>query len=379
MWREDPQNDGLTSVLLVHYAPRRDCEYSISRQTAKALHSKSFLYGGGCYVKIPRMMVTAKIVVFILILSAFPGWSQEKVKFPVGASSKTLGYGPLWVAWKQGFFDQQGLDAQVILLRGTPPTVQALVAGSVYVGGATPDAVMEVTERGLDLVMVVGVINGLSHAIMGGKNYKRYEDLRGATIGGQSLTSGITFPLRQVLKSKGLEYPRDYKLVNVGGTADLFAALSSGQIAAAPLAIPLNFAAEEAGFNVIGWYRDVLPNYQLTALTVKRSWAEANRPLLIRFVKGMVLAMRWVYENKEPAIDFLAKEMKLKPAHARKGWEYYTANRIWYPDADINSEGVNTLVRIYSEQGQFKGTPPSPAKYIDQSYLREALRELGSR
>jgi ABC-type nitrate/sulfonate/bicarbonate transport system substrate-binding protein len=346
-------------------------------EAAKAVNSTPSFYEGGCHMRMPR--VSAKIVILILILSACPCLSQEKVKFPIGASSKTLGYGPLWVAWKQGFFDQQGLDAQVILLRGTPPAVQALVAGSVYVGGATPDAVMEVTERGVDLVMVVGVINGLSHAIMGGKNYKRYEDLRGATIGGQSLTSGITFPLRQVLKSKGLEYPRDYKLVNVGGTADLFAALSSGQIAAAPLAIPLNFAAEEAGFNVIGWYRDVLPNYQLTALTVKRSWAEANRPLLIRFVKGMVLAMRWVYENKEPAIDFLAKEMKLKPAHARKGWEYYTANRIWYPDADINVEGVNTLVRIYSEQGQFKGMAPSPAKYIDQSYLREALRELGNR
>ena len=52
-----------------------------------------------------RAILSAKIVVFILILSAFPGWSQEKVKFPVGASSKTLGYGPLWVAWKQGFFD----------------------------------------------------------------------------------------------------------------------------------------------------------------------------------------------------------------------------------------------------------------------------------
>jgi len=326
-----------------------------------------------------RLMVSACSVVLLFVLSAIPCLSQEKVKFPVGASSKTLGYGPLWVAWKQGFFDQQGLDAQVILLRGTPPSVQALVAGSVYVGGATPDAVMEVTERGLDLVMVVGVINGLSHAIMGGKNYKRYEDLRGATIGGQSLTSGITFPLKQVLKSKGLEYPRDYKLVNVGGTADLFAALSSGLIAAAPLAIPLNFAAEEAGFNVIGWYRDVLPNYQLTALTVKRSWAETNRPLLIRFVKGMVLAMRWVFENKEPAIDFLAKEMKLKPAHARKGWEYYTANRLWYPDADINTEGVKTLIQIFGEQGQFKGTLPSPAKYIDQSYLREALRDLGSK
>src|SRR5256885_11316453 len=110
------------------------------------------------------------------------------------------------------------LDAQVILLRGTPPSVQALVAGSVYVGGATPDAVMDVSERGIDLVMVVGLINGLSHAIMGGKNYKRYEDLRGATIGGQSLTSGITFPLKPVLKSKGLENPRHHKLVHDAGT-----------------------------------------------------------------------------------------------------------------------------------------------------------------
>jgi ABC-type nitrate/sulfonate/bicarbonate transport system substrate-binding protein len=327
----------------------------------------------------PLLTISANMVLLLLVFISSPCRSQERVKFPVGASSKTLGYGPLWVAWKQGFFDQQGLDAPVILLRGTPPSVQALVAGSVYVGGASPDAIIEVTERGIDLAMVVGVINGLSHAIMGGKNYKSYESLRGTTIGGQSLTSGITFPLKQVLKSKGLEYPRDYKLVNVGGTADLFAALSSGQIAAAPLAVPLNFAAEEAGFNVIGWYRDVLPNYQLTGMTVKRSWAEANRPLLVRFVKGMVLAMRWVYENKEQAIDFLTKEMKLKPAHARKGWEHYTANRLWYPDADINVEGFKTLIQIYGEQGQLKGPLPSPAKYIDQSYLREALRELGSR
>lgn len=326
-----------------------------------------------------RLVVCLYIVFLFLLLASSPCFSQEKVKFPVGASSKTLGYGPLWAAAKHGFFDQQGLDVQLILLRGTPPALQALVAGSVYVAGVTPDAVIEVTDRGFDPVMIEGVINGLTHAIMGGKNYNSYEALRGATIGGQSLTSGITFPLKQVLKSKGLEYPRDYKLVNVGGTADLFAALSSGQIAAAPLAVPLNYAAEEAGFNVIGWYRDVLPNYQLTALTVKRSWAEANRPLLTRFVKGMVLAMRWMFENKEPAIDFLTKEMKLKPAHARKGWEYYTGNRIWYPDTDINFEGVKTLIQIYSEQGQLKGTPPSPAKYIDQSYLREALKELGGK
>jgi hypothetical protein len=50
----------------------------------------------------------AKIVALTILLSAIPCFSQEKIKFPVGASSKTLGYGPLWVAWKQAFLEDSG-------------------------------------------------------------------------------------------------------------------------------------------------------------------------------------------------------------------------------------------------------------------------------
>ena len=313
----------------------------------------------------------------LLCFATLPAGAQEKPTFPIAASSKTLGYGPLWIAWKKGFFAQQGLDAQVILLRGTPMTLQALAAGSVYIGCPTPEGVAEARDRGLDLEIVGGVINGLTHAIMGGKKYKSYEDLRGATLGSLSLTSGITFALRAVLKAKGLDYPRDYKIINVGGTPELFAALSTGQIAAAPLAIPLNLAAEDSGLNLIGWYRDVLPNYQLTVLAVKRSWGQANRLLMIRFMKAMVLAMRWTYQNKEAAIVFLAQEMRLKPEHARKGWEYYTNNRIWHPDADVNMEGIKTTLQILRESGGAKGSPSSAATYVDQGYLKESLRDLG--
>ena len=30
------------------------------------------------------------------------GFAQERVKFPVGVSSKVLGYGHLWAAWRRG-------------------------------------------------------------------------------------------------------------------------------------------------------------------------------------------------------------------------------------------------------------------------------------
>lgn len=324
-----------------------------------------------------KFLSAAVISLTLFLLVPAPD-AQEKIKFPVGASSKTLGYSPLWVAWKQGFFDQQGLDGQVILLRGTPQAIQALVGGSLYVTSGGPEAFIEVSERGVDTVFIGGIINGLSHFIMGGKNYKTYEDLRGATLGASSLTGGTVTALKQALKAKGLEYPRDYSLRIIGGGSSAnLAALTSGQIAATTVAIPLNFVAEEAGLNVIGRLVDVISDYQQTALATKRSWAEKNRPLMVRFMKAMVQAHRWLYTNREPAIDFLIKEMKLKPDHAHRGWEYYTQNRIWHPEGDINMEGMKFNMQIYADQARIQGPPPNPARYVDQSYLKEALKELG--
>ena len=319
------------------------------------------------------------IVFLLLVVAASAASGQEKIQFPVGASSKTLGYSPLWVAAKQHFFDQQGLDGQVILLRGTPQAVQALIAGSLYVASGGPESFVEVSERGVDTALIGGIINGLSHFIIGGKKYKSYEDLRGASLGASSLTGGTVTALKHVLKVKGLEYPRDYNiLVIAGGSSANLAALASGQIAATTVAVPLNFVAEEAGYNVIGRLVDVIPHYEQTAMAVKRSWAEKNRPLVVRFMKAMVQAHRWLYSNKEAAVDFLVKEMKLKPDYARKGWEYYTENHIWDPDGDVTLDGLKYNLQFYAEQTQSK-TPLAAAKYVDQSYLKEALKQLAAK
>ena len=234
-------------------------------------------------------------VIFGVIFLALPCLAQEKTKLRVSSATKTLGYGPLWVAAKKGFFAQQGLDVDLVVIRGSDVAIQALAGGSLEISGSAADAPIAAVERGLDLVIIGGIINGLTQSIMGGKKFKTYEDLRGATLGAISLTSGVTFALRWVLKSKGLDYPRDYKLLVIGGSPQTYAALTTGQIDAAALSLPLNYAAEELGFNEIGRFIDVIPNYQLAALSLKRSWAEKNRAILVRFMKAMALTMRWLY------------------------------------------------------------------------------------
>ena len=48
-------------------------------------------------------------------------------------------YGPLWVAGKMGFFDKEGLEVQIVIMRGSPMTIQALAADSIYVANAAVD------------------------------------------------------------------------------------------------------------------------------------------------------------------------------------------------------------------------------------------------
>jgi NitT/TauT family transport system substrate-binding protein len=328
------------------------------------------------------MIVRLRIAINILLLALCAGSiaAQEKPRIYLGASSKTLGYSPLWVASKKGFFDQQGLDVQLVLLRGVPMTVQALAANSLHFGSGGPEPYIEASERGLDFIVTGGIINGIAQFLIASKNYKTWEDLRGATFGTASLTGGTITALREALKLKGLEYPRDYKLLIIaGGSSANLAALQSGQIAATTVAVPLNYAAEESGLNVIGRLSEGIPHFQTNAFIARRSWAEKNRPTMVRFMKAMVLTYRWMFDNRDAAVEFLANEMKLKPVHARKGWEFYTQNRYWPPDGDVTMEGLKNNIRIYAEQTGAKVPLPDAAKYVDRSYLLEATKELDKR
>jgi ABC-type nitrate/sulfonate/bicarbonate transport system substrate-binding protein len=276
-----------------------------------------------------------------------------------------------------GFFERENLDVPIITMRGSPLTLQALTAESIYGAAAGVDALIGAYERGADLTMIGGLLNSLGLSMIGGKPFKTYADLRGTTIGTQTLTSGTGFALRLVLKAHGLEYPRDYKLLNIGGASDRYQALTSGQISSTPVGLPLDLMAKQQGFNIIGYFADDLPNFQFAGYFVKRSWAEKNRALVVRFMKAIASTMRWMIDNREAACAYLSKEMVISVEHCRYAADYNWKSRIWDRNADVNVEGVRTVIKLVAEQGILKEPLPEPSKYFDQSFLKQALTEIG--
>jgi len=317
----------------------------------------------------------ALIFVVVIAASTALASAQEKVRFPIGASSKTFSYGPLWVAQKMGFFEKEGIEGQIVVMRGTPITLQALATESIYVANAGTDAVITGVDKGLDFAMIGSLLNNLSMSLVAAKPYKTWDDLRGKVIGSQTITSGTGFALRLVLRAHGLEYPRDYQILHVGGVSDRWIALQSGQIAATPVSVPLDMTAKQQGFNIIGYFADDIPNYFLNPYTVKRSWAEKNRPLVVRFMKAIAQTHRWMFENREPTCALLSKEMAMTLDGCRAAWDY-SVKKVWDRNAELSLDGVRTMIKIVGEINNQKEPLAPPAKYIDQSYLRQALSEL---
>ena len=321
------------------------------------------------------LRIAIALAIFVFALAAAPCRAQDRFRFPIGASSKTFSYGPLWLGQKLGFFEREGLEVQIVVMRGTPITLQALATESIYAANAGTDGVITAIDKGLDFAMVGSLLNNLSMSLVAAKPYKTFDDLRGKIIGSQTLTTGTGFALRLVLRAHGLEYPRDYQILNVGGVTDRYLALQSGQIAATPLSVPLDNAAKQQGFNVIGYFADDLPSYFFNPYIVKRSWAEKNRPLVVRYMKAIAQPHLWLFDNRDPAFGYLTKEMSMTVDNCRIAWEYSVKNRVWDRNADLNVESVRTMIKIVAEINGQKEPLAQPAKYIDQSYLKQALAE----
>lgn len=295
-----------------------------------------------------------------------------------GYTSLAIFYLPFFVAQKKNFYSAEGIQVELINIGRSDVQLQALIAGELQFANFNPDGIIVFDEKGGNLKVIASVANAAPYLLIGGKKYKRIEDLRGARLGVSSFRGGGTSILLEYLKSKGFVHPNDYSLVVMaGGTPGRLAALESGAIAAGILATPHSDIAMDMGFNKLGDTMEAIPNYIFNSINVDANWAEKNRPAVVKFLKAIIRSLAWIHENPDQAAEFYSKEMGVKPQYARKGVEYLTKNNVFPKDGSVPLEGLKVNIHVQARDGLIKGSLPPPEKYVDFSYLRQAQKELG--
>lgn len=250
---------------------------------------------------------------------------------------------PIRVAMSKGFFKDQGLTLEPIFVRGGPIAITALISGNVdyaSVGGA--QAPIRSNARGLDLQIISSMSNYTNYTLLGSKDARSVEELRGKIIGVTGAGAFSDFAIRIYLKRNNLDPDKDATLRAIGGTALRALALEKGVIAAAPFSAEDTVRLLDKGFPMIVNLNEALRIPQSVFVTrgdVLQKYPETTK----RFLKAVILGMQFTTHNKREAIKIgYNAGLKGEPDVVSRAYDLFSPG--YAADLSIAQDGIQIML-----------------------------------
>jgi ABC-type nitrate/sulfonate/bicarbonate transport system substrate-binding protein len=130
------------------------------------------------------------------------------------------------------------------------------------------------------------------------------------------------------------------------------------------------------GYRRLGVSTDAMPNFQFIVSAVQRSWGEKNKAALVRYVRALASAYRFmrVPGNRDEVVRMVIDTTGSSEEIARQTLSlYFEPDRGVVPkQGEIDVKGFGQVIQFMAEAGELKAPLPAPEKFIDLQYLKAA-------
>ncbi len=280
-----------------------------------------------------RKCISCLAVFSFVLLMECPAPAQDKPlkKIRWGVTSLSASQWIPWIAKDAKIYEKHGLDAELILLRGSGQSSQAILGGSIFAAPVTLATVINADLSGADLVTVAHTVPGVQSKLLAKPEIKRPADLRGKKIAVSTFGSLGDFLNRHIIKKYGMEPGRDVIMFTVGNTPERMQALVSGGVDAADLSYPADAQTEKMGFRVL-WDARKEVTYPSMSVVTRRKYVTEDRETVMRMVRAHVEAIHFLKANKESSVKILSKYLKTSDPELLEGsYEIYRTDFIAVP------------------------------------------------
>src|ERR1044072_7980042 len=281
---------------------------------------------------------------------------------------------PIRVAIAKRFFKDQGITLEPIFLRGGPIAITARISGNVdfaSVGGA--QAPIRSNARGLDLQIIASMSNYTNYTLLGSKDARTVEELRGKIIGVTGAGAFSDFAIRIYLKKNNLDPDKDAIVRAIGGTALRALALEKGIIAAAPFSAEDTIRLLDKGFPMIVNLNEALRIPQSVFVTrgeMLQKYPETTK----RFLKAVILGIQFAKQNKlEANKTGFAAGLKGEPDVVNRSYDLFSPG--WATDLSVAHDGIQIMLDEDIRAGVVDGNYTLD-RVIDDRLLKQAQQEL---
>jgi NitT/TauT family transport system substrate-binding protein len=314
------------------------------------------------------MMRFPIVLLFILIFAGVSAAATKSVNF--AANTPTLsGTLPLVVAQEFGFFAAEGLDVKVVLIRGGPTAMAALVGGGVDYTLVAGVAAVRAIAQNAPMQIISGIQPYMDYTLLGAKGITGVNDLKGKVVGVTGPGGVAEFAAVEGLAIKGLVRDRDYKILyGVGNSPSRAQALESGKIQASPFSFLERIELEKKGFPALFDIGGVMPGFPFVVIVSSKQKIETDPEGIVSTLRAIKRGLDFLSANQEKvAAAVIAKNKFGDPATVRTVIKQFAG----LYSISITKEDIDSLIaatRIEAEAKKLGGAD----KFFTRQFLIKA-------
>jgi len=279
---------------------------------------------------------------------------------------------PMMVAQEKGFYKREGLDLELVFVRGASTAVQALLANQIhFIFSVGPQ--MPAVWEGNDIMLLAQQVGRPTFSMIVTPDIYKIADLKGKKIGvtfGGSTAAGT----KALLELNRINPDKDVEYISLPGNEPKIAALKQGIISAALLAPPADFLAMKSGMKRLVSLADVFRDTAFTGLAATSKTINENPQMVKRMVRAIVRSVLYTRDNPEDALQIMAKRLGMNRDAALDAYHMIREALVPVP----TERGVELMAQW---QAIALNTKPKrrAAEYMDLRFVNEVMAELGQR
>lgn len=286
-----------------------------------------------------KLLLLCMALLLLFATCACAPAAPELEKITVSEVAHSVFYAPQYAAMKLGYFEQEGLDIELINGQGADKVMTAVVSGQVQIGLAGPEAAIYVYNEGReDYAQVFAQLTKRDGSFLVGREPDdafSYEKLRGKSVIGGRKGGVPEMTLEYVIKNNGvpldeLEIDTSIQFANMAG------AFTGGMGDYVALFEPTASMLEKEGKGyVLASIGEDSGEIPYTAYFANSSYITENPEIIQKFTNAIYRGQQWV-QSADP--QEIAKTIA----------EYF-------PDTDVDI--LATVAKRYKDIDAWNETP----------------------
>lgn len=254
---------------------------------------------------------------------------------------------PLWAAQERGFFTKNGIDAELVFVRGAPTLLAALSSGDMQIGLTGGTAVLGAAVAGLDLKILAVLTNRVTLDLVGRPGIKSTDELRGKRFGTAAIGGTLWMSAILGLEHFGLDVSRDdIRFLVIGDAALLTQALEDRRVDAAVVDMVFSRRLQEKGFSILAELSKFNIPIASLGVVARSSYIQKNAQLSENFMRALLEGLAFVRApgNKAATLQLLQRRLRVSASEAEEGLKDMALglDRKPYPSLD----GLRNIQRL---------------------------------